>query len=309
MKTAGIERVSILKQNYIIIIIEQFLMTKRAENLSQNTQDFYKKELTLFHTFTESRLLKTVEDIHPEDLRAFLLWLEQQSHNPGGIHAAFRAMKTFMLWYESEFEPENWKNPIRKVKAPKLAKEPIQGIEITSFEKLLAACTGRKFNALRDKALFLFLFDTGARANEALDIDLPDCDLIAGKALIRQGKGRKPRTVYIGRKTRKAIRQYLGIRADNNPALWLTDDGDRLGYTGLRLAIQRRALRAGLAEIPTPHDFRRAFALEFLRAGGDIFTLQRLMGHADIAILRTYLAQTDTDIQDGHNRYGPVDRL
>ena len=309
MKTAEIERVSILKQNYIIIIIEQFLMTKRAENLSQNTQDFYKKELTLFHTFTESRLLKTVEDIHPEDLRAFLLWLEQQGHNPGGIHAAFRAMKTFMLWYESEFEPENWKNPIRKVKAPKLAKEPIQGIEITSFEKLLAACTGRKFNALRDKALFLFLFDTGARANEALDIDLPDCDLIAGKALIRQGKGRKPRTVYIGRKTRKAIRQYLGIRADNNPALWLTDDGDRLGYTGLRLAIQRRALRAGLGEIPTPHDFRRAFALEFLRAGGDIFTLQRLMGHADIAILRTYLAQTDTDIQDGHNRYGPVDRL
>jgi len=64
---------------------------------------------------------------------------------------------------------------------------------------------------------------------------------------------------------------------------------------------------AGLKDIPTPHDFRRAFALIMLRNGVDIFALQKLMGHSDLQVLRRYLAQTDQDIQTAHMRGSPVD--
>ena len=83
--------------------------------------------------------------------------------------------------------------------------------------------------------------------------------------------------------------------------------GERLTCTGLRLLLRRRAVVAGLKEIPSPHDFRRAFALIMLRNGVDVFALQKLMGHSDLQVLRRYLAQTDQDIQTAHMRGSPVD--
>ncbi len=299
---------SLLGMTYLQTAAESFLTDRKAQKLAKGTLIFYTHGLRSFVTFCEGRAIKTAEGITPQDIKEFLLWLEENGHNPGGIHACYRAVKTFLLWIENELEPENWKNPIRKVKAPKMAKEPIEGIDLTDFAKLLQACQGKGFTAIRDSALIRFLLDTGARASEVLAITLRDVDFTTGQVLIRQGKGRKPRFVFFGKRTRKALREYIRTRKDTSPALWVSEAGEPLLYTGLRLMIQRRSRKAGI-EPPSPHDFRRAFALEYLRAGGDIFTLQKIMGHADITVLRRYLAQTDTDTQEGHARFGPVDRL
>jgi len=82
---------------------------------------------------------------------------------------------------------------------------------------------------------------------------------------------------------------------------------ERLTYDGLRLLLERRAKRARLSNKPKLHGFRCAFALNMLRSGLDIFVLQRLMGHADLQVLRRYLAQNDEDNQLGHMRGSPVD--
>ena len=71
--------------------------------------------------------------------------------------------------------------------------------------------------------------------------------------------------------------------------------------------LRRRAHLGKLCSIPTPHDFRRAFALIMLRNGVDVFALQKLLGHSDLQVLRRYLAQTDQDIQTAHMRGSPVD--
>jgi integrase/recombinase XerD len=163
---------------------------------------------------------------------------------------------------------------------------------------------------LRDQALFLFLLDTGARATETTNINLDDINLRTGEILIRSGKGGKPRKVFIGKITRKAIRAYLKVAArkfdDQNKSLWISKSGNGLGYSGLNLMIRRRSKRAGI-EKPSAHDFRRANALNFLRNGGDIYSLQKLMGHADLQVLRRYLAQTTDDLREAHHRYSPVD--
>jgi len=87
---------------------------------------------------------------------------------------------------------------------------------------------------------------------------------------------------------------------------WLTDEGERLTYWGLNEVISRRA-KAAKVQKPRLHDFRRDFALNFLRNGGDIFTLQRLLGHADLQVLRRYLAQTEGDLREAHRRVSPED--
>jgi integrase/recombinase XerD len=90
--------------------------------------------------------------------------------------------------------------------------------------------------------------------------------------------------------------------------LFATDEGQRLTYPGLRSIIRRRAVMAG---IPAPmlHAFRRGFALDSLRNGADIYSLQRMMGHSSLVVLQRYLKQTQGDLQQVHQRSGPVDHL
>jgi len=133
-------------------------------------------------------------------------------------------------------------------------------------------------------------------------------DLRDGKIIIRKGKGRKFRVVFISKKTRQAIHLYLSKRTDYTPHLWITNMNQQLKYSGLRQIIRRRSKDANI-ETPSLHSFRRYFAIQMLRGGVDIFSLQKLMGHSDIQILRRYLQQTEEDIRSAHQLGGPVSQL
>jgi integrase/recombinase XerD len=127
----------------------------------------------------------------------------EDGHNPGGQHAAYRVLKTFLRWYEFEAEPEGWRNPITKVKAPRLTEEPMEPVDVQDVNKMACACDG-SFLGRRDKAVLLFLLDTGLRARELLQLDLEDIDLVSGSVLVRLGKGRKPRTVFLGQSNKES---------------------------------------------------------------------------------------------------------
>jgi len=194
-----------------------------------------------------------------------------------------------------------------KVKAPKVVLDPLEPISIQDVRALSNTCQRGDLIGERDRALFLFLLDTGARAREACNMNIKDVDLNTGAVMIRYGKGGKSRMVFIGRTTRRAMRGYLRQRHDSSPALFVSKDEERLTYDGLRQLLERRAKRAKLSNKPKLHGFRRAFALNMLRSGVDIFVLQRLMGHSDLQVLRRYLAQNDEDNQLAHMRGSPVD--
>lgn len=112
--------------------------------------------------------------------------------------------------------------------------------------------------AERDKAIFYCLLDTGARASEFLAFNLQDVNLFTGAVQIKHGKGNKDRAVFLGTRSRQALKAHLKTRMDDNTALWVTETGTRLERPGLRQILRRRAA----TRIPTPgaRDFRRAFA-------------------------------------------------
>jgi integrase/recombinase XerD len=287
--------------------IEAFLLDRKVQNLSKGTLEFYQNKLKHFVNYCGAQVISDITQITPNNLRQFLLHLEETEHNPGGVHAIFRAVKAFMRWYENEVEPENWHNPINKVKSPKVPVEPLDPVDLRDISGMVSTCRKGNFTGERDKAILLVLLDTGARAQEFLDLNISDINIITGEILIRQGKGRKPRTVYLGSRSRKVVRNYMKQRTDNDNALWIRDDGGgRLSYDGLRGIITRRAKQAKIIT-PSLHAFRRTFALECLRAGVDVFSLQKLMGHADLQVLRRYLAQTTDDIAQAHRIGSPVD--
>lgn len=284
----------------------EFIKAKMIEGLSPNTLRIYEQQLKHFLTFCKAQILDRISQVTSSDIRNFLLWLEEEGHNIGGQHIAYRILKTFFRWYDLEAEPENWRNPITKVKAPRLVEEPLEPVEIEDVRSMLDTCD-MTFLGKRNRAIFLFLLDTGVRARELLSIDLDDVNLITGNILLRRGKGGKPRLVFIGKETKKAVRAYLRDRLDTREALWVTDNQDkRLAYGGLRALLERHAKMAGI-DAPTAHDFRRAFALTMLRKGTDLVTLARLMGHTSLKVLQRYLKQLPDDLQAAHQKAGPVD--
>ena len=293
--------------SYLLTWIDAFLIDKKSSGKSNHTIRFYNGYFKLLITFCESQAITQIEQITPNDIRKFMLWLDETGHNQGGCNAAYRTLRAFLLWYEDEVEPENWRNPIRKIKAPKVNLEPLEPADINNVRKIISTCDNSLIG-VRDKAILLALMDTGARASELLNINLDDMNLATGEVLIRSGKGGKPRTVFVGKKSRKAIRAYLRMRTDDNGALWITKDGERLTYGGLRSMLRRRSDTAKVV-MPTIHSFRRLFALTMLRNDVDIFSLQRLMGHSDLQVMRRYLAQSDKDVYNAHVRGAPVDNL
>jgi integrase/recombinase XerD len=241
--------------------------------------------------------------MHEHLVRVFL---QEEGQNPGGIHVGYRILKTFLRWYDLEAEPENWRNPITKVKAPRLAEEPLEPVDVKVVRSMLETCEASLLGK-RNRAMLLFLLDTGLRARELLSINLKDINLITGNVLLRQGKGSKTRTVFIGKEIKKAVRAYLRQRGDYLESLWVTDDQKKCpSYSGLRALLNRHAKLAGV-ETPSAHDFRRAFAITMLRNWTDLVTLARLMGHTSLKVLQRYLKQMPEDLQEAHRLAWSVD--
>jgi site-specific recombinase XerD len=269
--------------------------------------EFYKKKLGKYTHYLESRSITDLERLTPDHIRQFVLWLAEQGHKPAGVHCFYRAVKTFLRWYEQEAEPQGWRNPINKVKAPTVPLEPLDPVSLDTVKALVEASQENGRFGARDKAILLFLLDSGVRLAELLSLNHEDVDLISGTVQVRTGKGRKPRLVYLGDKSRQTLRRYLKHRPDQNPALWISRFGERLTESGLRMMLRRRAAEAAVPE-PSPHDFRRAFALERWRAGIDILTLSKLMGHTSLQVLTRYLKQAGEDLEKAAKQSSPVDR-
>jgi integrase/recombinase XerD len=291
--------------DYIAVWVGAFLTAKRAAGLSRNTVLYYTRQLRQFETYCDAQAVRQIAQVTPSFIREWLLYLEQ-GHNAGGRHACYRALRAFLYWYENEAEPEGWNNPIRKVDAPRVDLDPIQGVSVSDVLKMTRACKRGTFAGDRDAAILLCLLDTGCRAREFLSINLEQVNQATGEILVKHTKGKRPRYVFIGRTARKALRRYLKHRRDTSPALWVSVDGDRLAYGSLRGIVKRRAKDAAITA-PALHDFRRGFALNYLKNGGDVFSLQKILGHRDLSVLRRYLAQTDRDLQEAHAKFSPVD--
>src|SRR5690242_1850354 len=96
--------------NYITEWTSAFYKAKKVEGVSPYTLTFYRQQLGHFLAFCARQDITRLDQLTPDGVRDYLLWLAER-HNPGGQHAAYRVLKTFLRFYDSEAEPEGWRNP------------------------------------------------------------------------------------------------------------------------------------------------------------------------------------------------------
>ena len=191
--------------DYISATAESFLIDRQAREPSRHTLKSYRKFLRTFLEYCNANSLIFIQQITPDFLRRYFLAFGEK-HNPGGVHGAYRTLPAFFQWLmKEEVMAPDWKNPMLKVKAPKVVLDPLEPISIQDVRALIATCQRGDLIGERDRALFLFLLDTGARAREACNMNIKDMDPNTGAVMIRYGKGGKTRMVFIGRTTRRGM--------------------------------------------------------------------------------------------------------
>lgn len=169
---------------------DAFVRAKQAEGVSPKTSSGYRDGLHKFNDWAASNNVSEVEALTANHVRDFMLFLQACGHNSGGQHRHYRVLKTFLRWYEAELEPERWKNPIYKVKAPHLVENAIDPVGLGDVDALLRACANNR-QGVRAKAIFFTLLDTGLRAQELLGLNLEDLDQYTGEIQVSPGSKAK----------------------------------------------------------------------------------------------------------------------
>lgn len=200
------------------------------------------------------------------------------------------------------------KDPAEDLQRPKVPDSIIIPLSMSQVESVLSIC-GKDFCGIRDRAMVISLFDCGLRATELCNLMDQDVLWEESEFVIRQTKNGHPRRVPFSEVTAKAIRSYIFRRGDTGC--------DRLFVTSLCQPITRDRLLKILKELGNmvgishlhPHQFRHTFAVSYLRNGGDVFSLQKVLGHSTLEMTRHYSQLADTDVQIKHKLASPADRL
>lgn len=289
---------------------ETFFLDNAARRLTKPSQGYYTASLRQFTRWCDAQGVALLADVTPAHLRRYLVALQERTAPRGQplssayVHNLMRAVRRFFAFCVEDGMLE--RTPFRAVKLPQVERKVLLSLTSEEVRRALRVCTTE-----RDRALVLFLLDTGARAAEACSLTVGAVDMGSGAVTVERGKGQKGRYVFMGAAARKALRLYLATRGSPGPAapLFTAQGSERpLTVNALVQLMLRLQERSGVPHL-TAHALRRTFAINCLRNGMDIHTLRVLMGHTDLDVLRAYLDFAQADLQTAHAKASPVDRL
>lgn len=262
----------------------------------------------------------------PHELLAFFVYLRNGHTEPGGRwgNAAERAplaastVRQYHTMLRAFFNhlvrtDRIDASPLATIEAPIARPDQVQPFSEEQQRALVEAARKTRYPA-RNVALVLFLLDTGCRASEACSLRYGDLDLDEHSCRVL-GKGGKERLVCFGGETTLALWEWLRHHSREPadplfPALAGRHTGRALTRMGLRMLIRDLGRRAGIQGVRiSPHTCRHSFALNWLNAGGDSFTLQAFLGHTHPAMTSKYVNLARADLQNQHRRKRPLDQI
>ena len=273
---------------------QDFILSRRAALLSEATIDFY--------DYTAGKFVRKLEisvpgEINSRLIREYLIQVRKRGVSSSTIHAHARGIRAFVRFLHAEEYVEKQ----IQITMPRVEVKPIRVLSEEELDRVLKAC-----HRPRDKALILFMVDTGLRRSEVLYLTWLDVDIASGVVNVRRTKNKKPRSVFIGAKTRRALMKYRRtVSHDDTDPLFQSLQGRRFRPSGFRQVFRRISKRAGIKF--SAHDLRRTFATLSLRNGMNPLHVQSMLGHSSLEMTRRYIQLVRDDLMKAHSEHGPID--
>lgn len=297
-------------------LIEDFMEYLQIERgRSIKTSEAYRHYLERFLEFAGFDL--TVDNIRPELVRKYRLWLNRYQTDRGGTLSLITqnyhliALRGF-LDYLSKRDIESMAP--NKIELPRVHRKQVTFLYSDEVQRMLDVVPNDdSLPALRDRAILKLLFSSGLRVSELVGLNKDHVNMQRREFTVR-GKGQKDRPVFISKRAAERVQDYLSARTDSLQPLFLSysrnsgttsTSGDyrRLSQRSIQRIIEKYTKLAGITKHVSPHTMRHSFATDLLMNGADIRSVQSMLGHSSIATTQVYTHVTDQHLKDVYEQF------
>ena len=282
----------------------EFLQNEKK--LSDNTLQSYKRDIIQYQNYLEENGINYAK-VSKEDIKAYLNYLKQIGKKPSTISRNLASIRSF---YQFSIRNKKIKNdPTEDVQSPKIEKRVPSVLTAQEVELLLEQPKDVDLKGTRDKAMLEFAYATGMRVTEIINLNIEDVNLEGEYVICRVGS--KQRNIPLGSLSLKALKEYIDearpilIRNENEKALFVNVNGQRLTRQGFWKIVKYYKEQAHITKDITPHVLRHSFATHLLQNGADLKAIQTMLGHSDISSTQVYMQFQDPGLKDIYQKAHP----
>ena len=289
--------------------IQEFILEQRVRGNSNATVSYYRNILAYFLEFTGN---VDVTELTLQRCREYYLYLADDDINSVSVQSYVRGLRAFLRWlYDNEYIDHNI---CAKFKLPKATRKVIDILTEEEIRLLFDAIPGDYFLAVRNRLIVALMLDCGLRLHEVVTLTVSSVHLRDKYIIVQQGKGDKQRVVPFGIFTAKLIERYLNIISNVLPReeliIKVSDYKiyEPITDTTIKQLFRKLKTRTGIQRL-RPHLLRHTFATRYLENGGNIYTLQAILGHTSLEMVKRYLHLANTRIRKDFSKFSPLDNL
>lgn len=302
--------------------VEDYLLAHEVDGSSLATIKWYRSLLAGFARQQGHRLLT---DISPSVIRQYVVSIRRRENRYTGatqrpevtgglseetIRGHIRALEGFWSWCVTEYQLPF--NPMENIKQSKRRITRIRAMSPQDAAKMMAV-PGDDTEGKRDRALLAFMIDTGCRAQTIFKLKVEQLDLKRQRAVVQE-KGQDERVLFFTSRTADLLAAWLEVRPQVATTVFCSlapaAYANPITGTSLKGLLKRLAKRARITGPHNPHSIRHMFAREYLINGGQLATLSRLMGHADVKVTADYYAVfAESELAASHEKFSPIHNL
>lgn len=298
--------------------LHAFLLDSRAKNLSPRTVEWYEEKLSYFvEYFSRMYGEPTIHRLNNESVKLFIQHSQTRERRGFGkgklssytVKGTVVALKVFFKFLHQEGYLKE--NLAEKITTPRVQKKIIQTLSQEQIQALLQVPDKHCFTGFRNYCMLLMFLDTGIRLSELLHLKTNQIDF-STNTLVVLGKGNKERRVPFGMNLRKMLEKYVIWRekANKQELLFVNEYGERMKARRMARIFKIYGKRAGISGVRvSPHTLRHTFAKMSILNGMDAITLQYILGHTSLEMVRNYVNLTQQEITLQRNRISLIDRM
>ncbi len=289
---------------------------KLDRRLARLTADSYLIDMKEFMHFLAEYLGKTVEisdlkKLKVTDFRSFLVWRTEQNIVRSSIARGMSTLRNFFKYCTRTGLFENAAiMTIRTGRGAKVLPHPLTIEDAKRFLNAVNDVVKDGWQAKRDKTLYLLMYGCGLRIAEVLSLNIGDIPL-NGDAFVIRGKGNKERLIPLLPIVKRALNSYMkaiGGQEVGTP-LFVGSRGERLNAGVVQRNVRAIRRHLNLPDTVTPHALRHSFATHLLQGGGDLRTVQELLGHSSLSATQRYTEVDRAHLINVYERAHPRARI
>jgi len=196
-----------------------------------------------------------------------------------------------------------------RFKLPKAQRKMIDVLTDDEIRRLFACFNLRTMTGARNYAMCALMLDSGLRLNEVVTLEVGAVHVAEGYAIVN-GKGNKQRMVPLGLQSKRALIRYMGRvpSGEQKTPLFVKDTLIPLQQSTIKDLFRKLKTRAGIPRL-RPHLLRHSFATRYLENGGDIYSLQQILGHTSLEMVKKYVHMIPSKTIICHAQFSPLDNL